>query len=109
MPRDVTVTFDENGGETKADPASQTKTTEPGKTSFTFALPKTAPTRKGWAFDGWNTERDGSGDQFTDKTEVSRSTTVYAQWKWVPRDVTVTFDENGGETPESGPRGLVAI
>ena len=35
MPRDVTVTFDENGGETKADPASQTKTTEPGALAST--------------------------------------------------------------------------
>ena len=94
----IDLTFDANGADDPAYPLVKTQEKIKGKNSYTFALPKTAPTRKGWAFDGWNTERDGSGDQFTDKTEVSKSTTVYAQWKWVPRDVTVTFDENGGET-----------
>ena len=94
----LSLTFDDNGAGDSAYPQKFLQDKTADKDSFTFALPKTAPTRKGWAFDGWNTERDGSGDQFTDKTEVSKSTTVYAQWKWVPRDVTVTFDENGGET-----------
>ena len=94
----LSLTFDDNGAGDPAYPQKFLQDKTADKDSYTFALPKTAPTRKGWAFAGWNTERDGSGDQFTDKTEVSKSTTVYAQWKWVPRDVTVTFDENGGET-----------
>ena len=90
----ITVTFNENGGDTKADPASQAKTTDPDHTSFTFDLPQTNPTRAGYTFDGWYTEPEG-GQPFTNQTEVSQDTTVYAHWKWNATDIKVTFDDNG--------------
>jgi len=70
-----TVTFNKNGGDTEASPA--TKTAESGGNIGT--LPD-APTRAGYAFAGWNTAQDGSGDIFTAVTAVTSDMTVYAQW-----------------------------
>jgi uncharacterized repeat protein (TIGR02543 family) len=39
------------------------------------------PSRTSYEFAGWNTEPDGGGTAFTASTEVTGSTTVYAQWK----------------------------
>ncbi len=87
--RNVTVTFDNNGGTTEANP--RTKTLGRG---LTIALP-TPPTKSGEFFRGWNTEMDGSGIPFTASTTVTGDITVYAQWGAVFK---VTFDKNGGDT-----------
>ena len=71
-----TVVFDKNGGDTEANPPSQT--VEPPETSID-ELPE-APTRAGYKFLGWNTAADGSGAPFTANTLVRESLTVYAQW-----------------------------
>lgn len=56
----------------------------------------------GFHFLGWNTEADGSGEQFADEATIAEnltdenggSVTLYAQWE---RDYyTVVFDANGG-------------
>ena len=58
---------------------------------------------EGFHFLGWNTEADGSGEQFADGATVAENltqedggrVTLYAQWE---RDYyTVVFDANGGE------------
>ncbi|MDD4565083.1 MAG: S-layer homology domain-containing protein [Eubacteriales bacterium] len=70
-----TVTFDKNGGDTEADPA--TKEVISGGNVDT--LP-TAPARSGYTFNGWNTKENGSGTAFAADTAVTGSITVYAQW-----------------------------
>jgi uncharacterized repeat protein (TIGR02543 family)/prepilin-type N-terminal cleavage/methylation domain-containing protein len=69
-----TVTFDKNGGDTEASPASITT-----NYNTTVTLP-TAPTKTGYTFTGWNTLANGSGTAFTSSTPVVASITVYAQW-----------------------------
>jgi uncharacterized repeat protein (TIGR02543 family) len=73
-----TVTFDANytGG-----PALQTVTVTNPATSV-GTLPE-APSRDDYIFEGWNTEADGSGDEFTETTPVTAAITVYAQWEAV--------------------------
>ena len=85
-----TVTFNKNGGDTDANPA--TKTVAHGANVGT--LP-TAPTRANYGFSGWNTAADGSGTAFTAATAVSANITVYAQW--TINTHTVTFNKNGGD------------
>jgi len=70
-----TVTFNKNGGDTEADPA--TKTASDGGNVGT--LP-TAPAKAGYALDSWNTAADGSGTAFGATTAVTADLTVYAQW-----------------------------
>ena len=63
-----------------------------------------APTRQGYAFTGWNSAQDGSGDSYAVGgsfllTEAS-DTTLYAQWS--PKKYKVLYDANGGtNTPFS--------
>ena len=70
-----TVTFDKNGGDTEASPATK-EVISGGNVGM---LP-TAPTRSGYTFIGWNTQANGSGTAFTAATAVTGSITVYAQW-----------------------------
>jgi uncharacterized repeat protein (TIGR02543 family) len=70
-----TVTFNENGGDTEADPI--TKSATHGGNVGT--LP-TEPTRADYIFTSWNTEANGSGTEFTAATAVTANLTVYAQW-----------------------------
>lgn len=75
-----TVAFDKNGGEG----------TMANKTCYCDAsagneLTANAFTRTGYAFTGWNTKADGSGDSYSDKQHISSSKanetiTLYAQW-----------------------------
>jgi uncharacterized repeat protein (TIGR02543 family) len=91
-----TVTFDKNGGDTEADPATKS-VIEPAATID--ALP-TPPTRTDYAFTGWNTQPNGAGTAFTAATTVSSNITVYAQWVY---SWTVSFDKNGGTTEANPP------
>lgn len=75
------VTFNENGGATKADPQQCKIPVGNLNQTYYAALPTTNPTRTGYIFTGWNTEPDGTGTKFTEKTSVTESLTVYAQWK----------------------------
>lgn len=45
----------------------------------TIALPQT-PTRSGYRFAGWYTQKGGAGELFTETTVVTESLTVYAYW-----------------------------
>jgi uncharacterized repeat protein (TIGR02543 family) len=85
-----TVTFDKNGGDTEANPAEKTVASP---ATGVDALPA-PPTRSGYDFEGWNTEAEGDGSDFTASTPVSGNMTVYAQWKII--SYTVTFKSNYG-------------
>ena len=82
-----TVTFDANGG--TVTPAEQTVTYG----SHYGELP--TPTREGYAFAGWFTEKDG-GTQVTKETVVKTVAdhTLYAHW--TANTYTVKFDANEG-------------
>jgi uncharacterized repeat protein (TIGR02543 family) len=88
-----TVTFDKNGGDTEASPATVAVF---GSGSKLASLP-TAPTRALHSFAGWYTVPETiGGTQFTaggSGTPITASITVYARWEPAP---TVTFDANGG-------------
>lgn len=85
----VTVTFDENGGETASDPESLT-----AAVGSTVTLPATAPTLTGYTFNGWNELSTGEGDDFTASTVVNEDITVYA--KWTVNAYNITYDLDGG-------------
>ena len=58
-------------------------------------------TRSGYAFAGWNTEKDGSGQSYGDMAEVKDlssadggQVTLYAQWD--ANEYKITYDANGG-------------
>lgn len=96
----ITVTFDKNGGDTEASPRTVRQDRTEGQTIYHFALPDTAPTLADATFDGWNTKPDGSGAWFTERTDVTESMTVYAQWDYgtvsiTPMDVTIYIGGDG--------------
>ena len=64
------------------------------------SLPTTEPTKSGCRFIGWNTKADGSGDSFTEATNVTSSMRVYAQWE-SGKDGTATT--NPDPTPDPAP------
>jgi len=70
------VTFDADGGT----PATQVSLVEPGETT---SLPS-APSKDGYRFLGWYTDKDGAGTQFTSNTVVTGDVTVYAYWEPAP-------------------------
>jgi len=90
VPYQITVTFNPNGG---MFPVGQNISIQvsPGQ-SLGTAMPA-SPVREGFAFTGWNTAIDGSGNWFGSATPVNTDTTVYAQWVSL---VTVTFNPNSG-------------
>jgi len=84
-----TVTFDKNGGNKEAEPSTMTNVTH-GSAVGTLPI---APTRDGYAFAGWNTETDGTGDEFKADTIVTGDITVYAQWEIKVTGVTLNKTE----------------
>lgn len=85
----VSVSFDANGG---------TGTMEDEKVAYnqpTALVPNTLE-RDGFAFTGWNTKADGTGDAYADGAEVTltEGLTLYAQWAKL-YDVIVKDAENG--------------
>ena len=91
--QEYTVTFDANGG--SVNPSSAT--TKDGKLE---SLP--TPTRGGYDFLGWYTQKDGGEKVITD-TVFTKDTTIYAHWqKQAAQEYTVTFDANGGSVNPSG-------
>ncbi|MBT1162993.1 InlB B-repeat-containing protein, partial [Bifidobacterium sp. SO1] len=54
------------------------------------------PTRSGYSFDGWYTEKSGGWKFDFNKQGVWYSFTLYAHWTKQPSKFTVRFDGNGG-------------
>ena len=90
--QEYTVTFDANGGSV----STTSTTTKDGKLE---SLP--TPTRGGYDFLGWYTEKDG-GEKVTTDTFFTENSTIYAHWqKQAAQEYTVTFDANGGSVNPS--------
>ena len=86
--------FDANGGKEAYEP----KKVRYGDTYKEFPP---EPTRIGYEFAGWFTEKDGGNDKPVKvDTKVTASHTLYAHW--TAKKYTVTFNANGGTvTPET--------
>ena len=96
-----TVTYDKN-----VDPSSssQTVTNMPGNQTKTFdeklMISSTKPSRNGYIFNGWNTQKDGKGTAYASGAEYKHdqngnTVTLYAQWTaWKH---TVHYHANGGD------------
>jgi len=86
----LTVTFDARGGVILT--GGNTRLVMPGN-SLGSDMVRTPMHPAGHAFEGWNTEQDGSGNWFTAATAVNADITVYAIWA---HGVRVTFNGNQG-------------
>ena len=96
-----TVTYDKN-----VDPSSssQTVTNMPGNQTKTFdeklMISSTKPSRNGYIFNGWNTQKNGKGTAYASGAEYKHdqngnTVTLYAQWTaW---EHTVHYNANGGD------------
>ena len=97
-PRSYVVEYDANGGAGTTAPTTVERGTP-------YKLSKAAFSRENWEFAGWNTEADGSGDDFGDRevmlgeldglAAADGTVTLYARWRAVTW--TVEFDLNGGD------------
>jgi uncharacterized repeat protein (TIGR02543 family) len=68
-----TVTFNTDGGSTAPDPVKVDEGRSVEK------LPE-APTKVGFVFRGWFTEKYGNGSEFTSNTVIGKDLIVYAKW-----------------------------
>ena len=79
--------IDANGG--SGAPAAQTYTTDTAsETSYTFTIPKTVPARKGYTFQGWSFEKNGTASYQPGETctltrpkDGAIASTLYAVWE----------------------------
>lgn len=62
------------------------------------------PVRAGWTFEGWNTERDGTGEVYKPGTKINlvADTVLYAQWSKVPVGSLTVHKVLAGTGAESG-------
>ena len=81
------LNYDANGG--SGAPAAQTHTTNTAsETSYTFTIPKNVPTRKGYTFQGWSFEKNGTASYQPGQTctltrpkDGAIASTLYAVWE----------------------------
>ena len=81
------LNYDANGG--SGAPAAQTYTTDTAsETSYTFTIPKTVPARKGYTFQGWSFEKNGTASYQPGQTctltrpkDGAIASTLYAVWE----------------------------
>ncbi len=85
-----TINFEEEGG-------SSVDNKEVEYDSGIGVLPE--PTKTGYAFDGWYTEKDGKGTKVSEATVMKDDVTYYAYW--VIKTYTVRFDACGGKAVDS--------
>ncbi len=93
---DITVKFVLNGGTMDG----QTGTVERGVVNHKVEEPHPAPTREGYAFGGWYSDRELT-QEFDFDTEILVEQTLYARWtkEWTVEKVWVIGDWE--DTPES--------
>ena len=76
----VSIRYSGNGG--SGVNASNTIAIKQGE-SATFIVTSSTPSREGYEFQNWNSKSDGSGTSYSsgNSITVSKTTTLYAQWK----------------------------
>jgi uncharacterized repeat protein (TIGR02543 family) len=92
-----TVTYDSQGANVPANPASHV-VTNPATT--VGALPS-APAKNGYTFGGWYTAASGAGTEFTGSSAVVADLTVYAAWTAV--SYSIGYALNGGANSPANP------
>ena len=102
-----TVCFDPNGG-------SGTMRNQKRECDDGGSLTKNTFTLEEHTFAGWNTDKNGNGEYFTDGyqgniTTEATTITLYAQWDEIPHKITPTNDGNGTATASvsEGKKGTV--
>ena len=98
-----TVSFDPNGGKSSLKDMST-------RYEANLILPKSGVTRTGYSFTGWNTEPDGTGNDYAPGQRVSQLTqgesiTLYA--RWTPNTYTVRFNANKGTGKMPDQKGIL--
>ena len=83
-------TFDSQGADTAASPASKTVTNP----ATTIDVLPTEPVKAGYAFGGWYSKSGANEVMFSATTTVTKNLTVYAKWQI---GHSISFDANGGE------------
>lgn len=91
------VTFESNGG-------SYVTPISVGYNSYLNNLP--TPTKKGYLFDGWYTDRYFN-NYFNVNTRITSNLTLYA--KWTNGDCRVTFNANGGRMVDGRTTGYADV
>ncbi|MBO5870134.1 MAG: InlB B-repeat-containing protein [Clostridia bacterium] len=93
--KSITVTYDANGGSVNTGSKS-------AYVSETYGTLPT-PTRTGYTFDGWYSDKTG-GVKVSSSTTINTPSnhTLYARWK--ANEYTLTFDANGGTSAPSSRR-----
>jgi uncharacterized repeat protein (TIGR02543 family) len=92
-----TVTFDLDGGIYNGNAASVQKTVKSGETIEILPY----PSKEGYDFSGWFTEKNGGGTRFTAEVKVTSDLIVYAKWtvkaNTEPKSIIITdFARKGG-------------
>ena len=82
-----TVTYDPNGGVDAPD--LQIKDQD-----VTVSLHEKVPTRDGYLFDGWNTEPDGSGEEYIPGADYSENENLKLYAQWIDLQCAVVFHAN---------------
>lgn len=85
----VVVTFDANGG-------TNAPTTQNPALGQTFTLSTKTPTRSGYIFLGWGTDRNAKEAKYTPGSQLSFNSDVCLFAIWERELRTITFDANGG-------------
>lgn len=89
-PKAYKVTFDANGGKFAGGDATAKQNLPFGK-AYSTIFPA-APTRPGYTFDGWYTDKDGDTKvKDTDTLNTAGPVTLYAHWKSKPYTVTLNY------------------
>ena len=78
IPTTCTITYDANGGKGTITDATEYANGAKVTVKGNFGI----FTKDGYAFTGWNTQADGSGDSYkhNDQFTITTNTTLYAQW-----------------------------
>ena len=93
-PKKYTITYKMNGGtNNKKNPATYTK--------FSKKIKLAAPTKRGYGFDGWYTDKKFKKKITTIKKGSSGNKTVYARWK--KRIYMINYVLNGGRDYTNNP------
>gem|GEM_PF-6356394 len=91
--KQYTIHFDGNQGTVL--PGNETRDAD-YNTSLGSDMPPN-PTREGYAFVGWNTQKDGEGADFTESSSIADDMQLYAQWQEeiiIPSVYTVEVKDN---------------
>jgi uncharacterized repeat protein (TIGR02543 family) len=76
---ECTITFDVVGTSSVTPPPQTVVYDAPVGTLPSALTPVTE--LSGYSFDGWNTQKDGTGDTYTEETKATGNVTLYPRWK----------------------------